>query len=79
MSTGCIDNLESPCGGDVYPRTALSGSGMTFDRCDKHYREYCDRLTPVLQDIARRYPEHPPADFDPMAAGERWDDDDPWP
>jgi hypothetical protein len=79
MSTGCIDSYESACGGDVYPRAALSGSGLSYDRCDKHYREYCDKLGPVLQNIRRRYPDERPADFDPMYAGERWDEDDSWP
>jgi len=79
MSTGCLDQRESACEGEVYPREALSGSGLRYERCDKHYREYCERLNPVMADIRSRYPEHAPADFDPMYAGERWDEDDPWP
>jgi hypothetical protein len=71
----CIDSGESICDGDTFERYTLSGSGMTFPRCDKHYGEYVDRLQPVMDDINRRYPKQAPADFDPMYAGESWDED----
>ena len=53
----------------------MSGSGMTFPRCDKHYQAYADRLRPVMDDIRRRYPKQAPSDFDPTYAGESWDED----
>ena len=77
--TTCIDRDDSPCEGEVFERYALSGSGMTFPRCDKHYAIYAERLQPVMDDIRRRYPVHAPPDFDPMYAGERWDEEDSWP
>jgi hypothetical protein len=53
----------------------MSGSGDTYPRCDKHYEAYVERLTPVMDDIRRRYPEQAPADFDPFYSGEQWNED----
>ena len=75
----CVDSDRGPCEGDVTEYYALSGSGLRYPRCAKHYTEYVDRVQPVIDDIERRYPKQRPADFDPMYAGERWDEDDPWP
>ena len=72
----CIDASQSPCGGQHFPRLALSGSGERYVRCDTHYEAYVARLQPVLDDIRRRYPLQPPADFDPSYAGEAWGEDD---
>jgi hypothetical protein len=47
---------------------------MLWLRCDQHYAAYVDRLTPVIADINRRYPVQAPDDFDPMYAGESWDE-----
>lgn len=74
----CIEGPHG-CGGDTFPRAALSGSGERYSRCDVHHEAYVERLTPVMAEIRSRYPEMAPADFDPMAAGERWNEDDPWP
>lgn len=74
----CLDGPLG-CAGEVFERVSMSGSGMAFPRCDHHYEEYCERMERVHADINRRYPRHAPADFDPLYAGERWDDDDPWP
>ena len=71
----CLDRDDSPCEGAVFERLTMSGSGMTFPRCDKHYQAYADRLRPVMADIRRRYPKQAPADFDPYACGESWDED----
>jgi hypothetical protein len=49
----------------------MSPSGRWFPRCEKHYEERLE----VQRGIDERYPTHAPADFDPMYAGERWDDD----
>lgn len=69
----CLDAGPDPtgCEGPVEYRMALSGTGRSFPRCDKHWDERCDRQ----EEINQRYPYHQPADFDPMYAGERWDDD----
>lgn len=72
---GCLDSDNSPCQGEVGQYMALSGSGESYPRCEKHYGEYVDRLQPVMDDISRRYPSHAPGDFDPSYAGESWDED----
>ena len=74
--TDCIDTDHGPCAGEVFTRPSLSGSGMAFDRCERHYLEYAERTQKIIDDINRRYPVTAPADFDPMFAGERWDDED---
>lgn len=72
----CIDSDHGPCRGEVFERYTLSGSGMTFPRCEHHYDEYVARTQPRIDEINRRYPATAPADFDPSYAGERWDEDD---
>lgn len=74
----CIEGPQG-CAGETHERLALSGSGMRFARCDHHYELYVERTQPIIDDINRRYPQQRPADFDPMYAGERWDEEDPWP
>ncbi len=32
----CLDGPEG-CGGETFPRLALSGSGDAYSRCDAHY------------------------------------------
>lgn len=79
--SACLDSPDhsqghaTPCEGDVFPRQSLSGSGMTFERCEKHYGEYVDLQQARLDAIRKRYPESAPADFDPGYAGESWDED----
>jgi len=68
----CLDERgEDTCRGPLQYRTALSGTGKSFVRCDKHWG---DRLR-KQDEINRRYPHHQPSDFDPSYAGERWNDD----
>lgn len=71
----CIEGPDG-CAGEVFARASLSGSGMRFNRCESHYVSYVARTQPVIDDINRRYPAQAPDDFDPMYAGERWDEDD---
>jgi hypothetical protein len=72
----CTDSIDGgPCVGEIFDRQSLSGSGMTFPRCDKHYSEYVERVQPRLDAINRRYPVRAPDDFDPLFAGESWDED----
>ena len=63
------------CKGETFARLALSGSGDAYYRCDFHYEAYVDRLQPVMVVISRRYPVHPPSDFDAAFGGESWDED----
>jgi hypothetical protein len=62
---------ENPCYGTVEYRMALSGTGKSFPRCEKHW----DQRLKVQDEINQRYPTLPPADFDPGYAGERWEED----
>ena len=71
----CIDAGQSPCTGETFERYALSGSGLTYPRCDGHYDTYVERTQPRLEEIRKRYPMHAPSDFDESYAGERWDED----
>ena len=68
----CLDQGgRTPCEGKVELRDALSPTGKMFPRCDKHWElrlEEQDRINTT-------YPEQAPADFDPLYAGERWDED----
>lgn len=66
----CRDDIN-PCQGTVEYRMPLSGTGQSFPRCDKHWRERLD----VQDGINRRYPTYAPSDFDPSYAGESWDED----
>jgi hypothetical protein len=49
----------------------MSATGVSFPRCDFHFEERYQRQL----EIEQRYPRHAPADFDPMYAGESWDED----
>jgi hypothetical protein len=67
----CLDfGGPTPCGGDVEYRTALSATGKSFPRCDKHWEERYE----TQRQIDQRYPQLQPSDFDPAYAGEVWDD-----
>ena len=73
----CLDgHWDDPCVGTVEYRYALSATGKSFPRCDKHWDERLD----AQEGINRRY-GHPdsncgaPSDFDPSYAGEYWDED----
>jgi hypothetical protein len=67
----CLDGHYEDCEGTLEYRFALSGTGISYPRCDKHWEERVVRQ----QEIDQRYPYNEPADFDPLYAGERWDDD----
>ena len=68
----CLDGPDG-CQGPVQPREPLSGTGKSFPRCDHHW----DRRIEKQREIRQRYPTLKPNDFDPTAAGERWDEDEP--
>lgn len=71
----CLDGPVG-CAGEVREYLALSGSGLSYPRCEAHYVAYAERMQPQIDAINRRYPVTAPADFDPYYAGERWDEDD---
>ena len=71
----CLDGPDD-CQGDVAEYPALSGSGMTFPRCESHYDAYVERVQPRIDDVRRRYPSHAPRDFDPSYCGESWNEQD---
>jgi len=70
----CLDDYgdaEDPCEGAVQYRMALSGTGQSFPRCERHWAKRVE----VQDGINRRYPSQQPADFDPAYAGESWDEE----
>jgi hypothetical protein len=67
----CLDSYAGDCAGPIEFRYALSGTGISYPRCDKHWEE---RLK-VQDGINRRYPSMQPSDFDPTYAGETWNED----
>lgn len=67
----CLNQSDGTCEGDVEYRESMTGTGTPMKRCHKHQADALERLA----ENRRRYPVHPPADFDPTYAGERWDED----
>ena len=50
----CIDG-PSGCSGESTARPALSGSGDTYPRCQRHYDAYAERVQPRIDRINRRH------------------------
>jgi hypothetical protein len=73
MSAPVLECLEAgpDCSGPVEYRIPLSSTGRAFPRCDHHWELRLDEQERIQQ----RYPQTAPADFDPLDAGERWDED----
>ena len=69
----CLDEDDGVCEGAVEHRMALSSTGRSFPRCERHWQARLDRQ----EQISRDYPDSPcpPGWFDPAAAGESWDED----
>lgn len=67
----CLDHQKGDCEGPVELRMALSGTGIPFPRCDKHWGARLEEQ----ERINRTYPTLQPSDFDPAYAGERWEED----
>lgn len=70
----CLDGLPAllgACQGPIEYRRPLTDTGIPYPRCDLHWGIRLERQ----DEINRRYPSQQPADFDPMYAGERWDED----
>jgi hypothetical protein len=79
----CVDrdHSETPWSGEVHEH--LSRSGCTAAaRCDRHQALHNQHMDDVEAGLNQRYPgwntpgSAPPPDFDPLYAGERWDEDD---
>ncbi len=70
----CLDRHKGGCKGEVEYRMSLSGTGTPIPRCDHHWQERLDWQETHLM----KYPDTdcPPSWFDPMDAGERWNEDD---
>jgi hypothetical protein len=68
---GYIGIWDEGCDGTIEYRYPLSGTGRSFPRCERHW----DMAVEYQEGINWRYPSQQPADFDPMYAGERWDED----
>lgn len=69
----CLDDHgKGTCAGAVDYRLPLTASGRAFPRCGKHWEARLDEQ----ERINRKYPTMVPADFDPLDAGERWDEED---
>ena len=68
----CLDSHGDSCDGTIEYRYPLSSTGRSFPRCERHW----DMAVEHQEGINRRYPSQQPADFDPMYAGERWDEED---
>lgn len=71
MDEKCLEHRLENCEGNVELRPAMSPTGVWFPRCDKHYAERLE----IQSGIEKRYPTQAPADFDPLYAGESWDED----
>lgn len=71
---GCLDEWKGGCRGEVVPRPSLTGTGLAIERCDAHWQARLD----WQEEHERIYPDSPipPAWFDPMAAGERWNEEE---
>lgn len=68
----CLDaHKDDPCKGPVEYRQALTATGTSFPRCEKHW----ERRLKEQERIQRTYPPQAPSDFDPGYAGERWEED----
>lgn len=69
----CLDAHRGDCKGEVSYHPSLAGTGTPIPRCEHHYELRLE------QDAEHRsiYPDspNPPDWFDPMNAGEHWDDD----
>ena len=68
----CLEHGRG-CAGPVEYRHPLSPTGISYPRCGRHWSDRCADQ----ERIDRTFPDSPipPEWFDPLAAGERWDED----
>lgn len=69
----CLDGGggRGECSGPVEYRWPGYGE-KSWPRCERHGEQRVE----LQREIDERYPPSAPADFDPMDAGEVWDEDD---
>jgi hypothetical protein len=68
----CLNDGED-CEGKVeYHLNPDRDDLKTFPRCEFHQRKRLEQA----EETMRKYPQLPPADFDPMYAGEVWSEED---
>lgn len=69
----CLDTGDGACAGNVEYHSTDPGVRPSFPRCARHWAARLVREA----EYRVNYPDSPlaPAWFDPLAAGERWDDD----
>lgn len=60
------------CSGAVEYRMALSGTGISYPRCEAHWDQRVSRE----EQLRERYPQQPPPDWSPDLIGESWDEED---
>ena len=71
LTLTCIDGPDG-CDGPVeWGTTPDRDDFRAFTRCRAHYERRCK----AAEEHLRKYPVHAPADFDPLYAGETWDED----
>lgn len=72
------------CRGELELTVSKSGATRLM-RCAAHAEQYHDAMDALEARLQRDYPGYdnphssPPRWHDPLAAGERWHEDDPWP
>lgn len=69
-------NGPTGCSGTVEYRLALSPSGRSFPRCEGHWLKRLDTEQHSVKVHGSWRSDVPPAGFDPLAAGERWLEDE---
>ena len=70
----CMDEHLEDCRGPVTMHSIDPGRTGAFPRCDKHWADRLRRRENSMEKYENS--DVAPSWFDPMAAGERWDEDD---
>jgi hypothetical protein len=70
----CLDGPDD-CNGVIEYRPSLSPSGKSFPRCDRHWLKRLDEDEAMTLRVGSWRSDVPPPWFDPLDAGERWDED----
>lgn len=73
IAEDCLEFYTGECVGPVRWRASRTGTGVSMKRCDPHDDAAAERA----RGIRAVYPDspNPPAWFDPMMAGETWNED----